>query len=540
MEAIDTSARLETATGLNRSAEMEAFAPASRTNARARGRVGNFHLFAAVAMLFLAPNAIFATALQPAPAALVLVGCAILGVLILRTPPAGAFLAAAVDWRAYAGCVAFGFALCLLGGGGHFFYTPSDWLIRDAVLKDLVTHGFNLVYRYQDQNYLLRAPLGLYMIPALIGRFSTLYAAHIAMLAQNTFFVSTAAYFVVSLAQVRKTPMLLLFFAFSGMDIVGVAVAEIVAFFRDGQLMSFAHIEWWLNYFTDFRLQYSSHLTQLFWVPNHMAPGWWFATLALLYVRREVDIAVLAGSFALMLLWSPLAMIGALPFLALFAIELGPKAWLTKRTMSAALGGLCIVPIALYLTMDAGAVPKDWLFKREHFLPLYALFLLLEIPQVAIIASRWSLVEPSERRLLVLAIGFLFAIPLYSLGPFNDFAMRSSIVPLFLVGYAFSRIATLTPRDNGPFATLIGVIVILSFATPMLELRDSLNPSYAISDCNMLTSWHKTYRAEMPTNYWARVEKTPAWLIVPGSAAPLTLEQRQCWPDHPLLDDEMK
>ncbi|MCX7899677.1 MAG: hypothetical protein N2444_06290, partial [Methylocystis sp.] len=284
-----------------------------------RGRVTNFHLFAAVAMLFLMSNGIFATALRAAPAAVVLTGCAALGALLLRAPRGG-LLSASLDKRSYAACAMLSVALCALGGQGHFFYSPGDWLVRDAVLHDLVGNGFGIVYRYENQDYLLRAPLGLYMIPAVVGSLTSLYGAHLAMLAQNAFILSVIAYFVLLLAQVRKVPMLLLFLAFSGMDIVGVAAAEAASLYQDGALMSFSHIEWWLNYFVPYRLQFSSHVTQLFWVPNHMAPGWWFGVLALLYARKEIDFAVIAAFFALSLIWSPLAMIGALPFVCLFAV----------------------------------------------------------------------------------------------------------------------------------------------------------------------------------------------------------------------------
>lgn len=538
---IELGARLEKPTAYSRATgKAPPPAPGAKAESALSG-LNNFHLFAAVAILLLASNAIFATALQPAPAALVLVGCATLGALILRMPHATCTLfRASVDWRVYAACGACGAALCILGGQAHFLYSTTDWLVRDAVLHDVVASGFNIVYRYGEQDYLLRAPLGLFTIPAVAGRAFGVYAAHLVMLAQNAFILSTIVYFLVSLAQARKAPMLLLFFLFSGMDIVGVMVAEAVSLSRGGEFMSFNHIEWWLNFFTSARLQFSSHITQLFWAPNHMIPGWLFGMLALLYVRKEVDLAVLLGSFTLLLLWSPLAMIGALPFIALFALERGFEVLSGRRVWLAAIGGLCFLPVAIYLTTDAGQVPHGWLIGQDFFALIYIAVVAIELPQIAIVLAGWRLLEPGDRRLMGVAIASLLAFPLYSFGPYNDLSMRGSIAPLFLLAFAFARVAVLTPRDNGRFATAIGVVVILSFATPMLEIQDAFNPRYAISDCNLLTAWHKTYRSQLPTNYWSRVEKTPSWLITPGAAAPLTLEDRKCWPDHPLLGDAMK
>lgn len=506
----------------------------------ASGVVSNFHLFFAAALVFLLPNAIFATALRPAAAAPVLLGCAACVAILWRPRRANVFLAAPIDAARFSLCLAFGVVFCMLGGEGHFFYATMDWLIRDAVLADLVDNGLAVVYRYEGQDYLLRAPLGMYMIPAMAGRLWGLYGAHLALLAQNSFILGAIVYFVTRLARVQMAPMLLLFVFFSGLDIVPILLAEAIEMAKGEPFLPFTHIEWWGDYFSAVRLQYSSHVTQLFWVPNHMAPGWWFSVLALLHVRGEIELGALLVSFAAMLLWSPLAMMGAAPFLLLFALELGPRRIFSPRILAACAAGLLFLPIALYLTMDAGAVPHEVLLTRDGFALRYVLFLAVEIPQAAIVLYAWNKVEPSDRRILALALALLAVIPMYSVGVSNDFVMRASIPPLFLLAFAFARIAVLTPRDNGRFATTISVIVILSFATPMLEIKQALRQNYAVSDCNLVTSWSKGDASVLPTNYWARVEKIPAWLMTAQSSSPLTLEDRKCWPDHPFLQDKAK
>lgn len=502
--------------------------------------VANFHLLVATALVFLLPNAIFATALRPTLAAIVVIGCAAIGALIWRMPRGGALLSAPIEIGALAACLLAGVVLCMLGGEGHFFYSTTDWITRDAVLSDLIKNGLTVLYRYEGQDYLLRAPLGMYMIPAVVGRALGLYAAHLALLAQNAFLTGTIAYFVAQMAGVRKGPMLLLLFAFSGVDIVPILIAEAIEIFGHNAFLPFAHIEWWGEYYSAIRLQYSSHLTQIFWVPNHMAPGWWFATLALLYARAEVDLAVLLVSFATMLLWSPLAMMGAAPFLLMFALRELPRKIFAARNFMAGAAGLLLVPIALYLTLDAASVPSEFLFKYDGFTLRWALFLAVEIPQLAIVAYAWNKIEAPDRPLLLFTSALLFVIPAFSVGASNDFVMRASIPPLFLLAYAFSRVAVLTPRDNGAFATLISSIVIISLATPLLEVKGAFKPSYVISDCNMLTTWAKGDREILPTNYWARVEKVPAWLISTTGATPLENETRVCWPDHPTLQPSMK
>ena len=69
------------------------------------------------------------------------------------------------------------------------------------------------------------------------------------------------------------------------------------------------HLEWWAG-----RYQYSSMTTQLFWVPNHALGGW--LTIGLL-LRGERDTpldSMLPMIVVAVALWSPLAALGAVPF----------------------------------------------------------------------------------------------------------------------------------------------------------------------------------------------------------------------------------
>lgn len=524
-------------------AALDAAAPMTRTHRDARmatRALSNFHLFFFAALLFILPSAIFATALRPLAAVFVLAGAIGAAVILWRARLSSALLSAPIDPAQLALSLALGLALCMLGGEGHFFYATTDWLTRDAVLSDLVHNGLKVVYRYEGQDYLLRAPLGMYLIPAVTGRLFGLYAAHMALVAQNSLILGSVAYFTTHIAGVRKTPFLLLLIGFSGLDIVPILLAEAVEMSKGAPFMPFTHIEWWGEYYSPVRLQYSSHITQLFWVPNHMAPGWWFALLSLLYVRKEIDLAAVMVSFAALLMWSPLAMMGAAPFVALFAFEHLPRRIFSTRTLAAAMVGLCFLPVALYLTNDAGEVPHEVLLTREGYWLRYILFLAVEIPQAAIILYAWKKIEPYDRRLVALALVLLALIPFYSVGVSNDFVMRVSIAPLFLLAFAFARIAVLTPRDDSRFATSISVIVILSAATPLLEIKQALRQNFAISDCNLLTSWHKGDPSVLPTHYWARVEKMPGWLMSSEKAPALTVEDRKCWADHPFLLDRMK
>jgi len=520
---------------------VRAATPGSSATARRSGiELRNVDLFRFVAFLLLLPNAIFAFSFRAAPGLVVLAACMTGAATLWRNPIAkDGLLAARVDPRTLLACGGASLALCLLGGEGHYFYAPLDWLWRDAVLADIVKNGVSTLYEQNGQVYLLRAPLGMYLTPGAVGLFFGLHAAHMALLAQNALILSAVLYFAALLAQVKRTPFIALLVVFSGADIVAALVAEIHAFLTTGSFLEFVDLEWWTAYWSKSPLQFSSHVTQWFWAPNHMIPGWWLALLALLHVRREVDLATFGVSFAALAFWSPLSIMGIAPFIAMFALEVTPRGLASPRLAGAAVSALGFTPILLYLSLDASAVPHEVLLGKPGFIFLYVVFLIVELPHVGVVAYAWPQTPRAERRLLLLAIAILCVVPFVRIGELNDFVMRASIPALFLLGFAFSRIAVLTPRDNGPFATVIGVVVIVTFAIPMMAFQQSLHGAYAISDCSFITAAAKLSPRQTPMNYLARIETVPASLAAP-EGTPIKVENRQCWPDHPLLEPQRR
>jgi len=137
----------------------------------------------------------------------------------------------------------------------------------------------------------------------------------------------------------------------------------------------------------------------------------------------------------------------------------------------------------------------------------------------------------------MLAIGVLLAIPFYRLGANNDFAMRASIMPLALLAFVFASIvAQLRLSDGGRQVAAVVVILVLGCLTPALEIQRALIlKPFAISDCNLLTTWSLLEPDHWFANYLARSDRTPAWLVRRDGAAPaMTIEDRSCWPDHPF------
>ncbi len=341
-------------------------APIGVASGRRRVELVNAHVFGVVALIFVFPNLLFAASLGFIPGAIVAAGALTSAFVVVRAPSrdrGAALLATPIDAAAFGVGSVVAVALCLVSGEGHFFFAAADWLTRDAVLADIVRDGLPVIYRDQARDYFLRAPLGMYMAPAAVGWGFGLKAAHVALLVQNSFLLACCLYLATCLTRAAKLPFIACFVAFSGMDIVPCVFMALEESTRTGGFVLQPQIMLWNSFFS-----YWGHIPQIFWVPNHALPAWWFALLVLLHERGEIDIATLAASFAALLFWSPLAMMGAAPFLVMCAVRGGWRDWLAPRSLLAALGALGLVPVALYLVFDSGAVPHAWLIGKDGFL----------------------------------------------------------------------------------------------------------------------------------------------------------------------------
>ncbi len=496
-------------------------------------RIVNAHLVKAALLCALAPTAIFAVFLQPIAAMALLAGCALGAYLIVSKWVPGAILSAQLDMRLYAGCLAGGLALCLLGGEYHLFFSTWDWFTRDAVLADLVGNTFPVFYHYQGADFFLRAPLGMYMLPAAIGWGFGLKAAHFALLLQNTFLFSSLLYLAGSLAGGAKLRFLLLLISSGPVDAIPL-LADCYLF--QPECVIKPHFMFWNPL-----ARYWAQLPQLFWAPNHALSAWLTAVLILLSIRREIDIALLALSSIALLFWSPLPMIGAAPLLLMRGIASLSPELSRDRTALATAAGMMLLPLLVYLSIDAAALSRGWLFEKEGFFLWYPMALVFGIPQVWLLVWGRDDIPPWLKPTFFAASAVLVLFPLYRIGVTvkdNDMAMRAMMTPMFLLGFIFAEAAPkLVESTHRPRAILAGSIVGISAVTGMMEIgRSVVDPSYEINDCNLLTATDKVLPGFPASNYLAHVEKAPAWLV-PASGRRLEIERRKCWPNYPFAPE---
>jgi len=431
--------------------------------------------------------------------------------------------------------VAVGCGWTVFGGTGHFFYANSDWHIRDAVLHDLVASPWPVGYGTLDgKETLLRAPLGYYLPAALVGKWVGLSTAHLAMAVWTAAGATLFLLQVLSLMPSRVgvlTMAAAVVVLFSGFDILG-NLLDVPRFVAHWDIAE--HLEWWAGSY-----QYSSMTTQLFWVPNHALGGW--LTIGLLsrdQRGRSLD-SVLPIVVVAVALWSPLAALGTIPFVAwkVVASMSHDRSWgpLNQRVWAPAL--VVGLVVAAYLTLDTGRIPRNLAMGAGGVADVtmdllrQAQFFLLEAGFIgfAILAIRRS----SQ---VVLALVILALLPLISFGPANDLVMRTSIPSLTVL--AIGACLALSRKDSDASALrkkcILGCMLVVGAVTPFQEFARAVG----------LSSWPINFQATLigaacgryPEHYVARLSgQAVAHLLRRPYPLPLGPQGHQAC-DNPAID----
>lgn len=322
------------------------------------------------------------------------------------------------------------------GGAGHFAYATSDWVVRDAVLRDLVVSAWPPSYGTMDGfDLILRSPVAYYLPAALLVRFVGLASADFLLYLWTA--LGVGLFLTMALASVRTLRQgviaVLVIVFFSGMDILGWLLLN------EPPALT-VHLEWWSRAY-----QYSSNATQLFWVPNHSLPGWLAAALFYRNWRKPEFVKIAPIMIAVTLLWSPLPTVGLIPFAAWLAwFHLSRGSWRKGLAPLPWLGAaITFAVIAVYVTLDIVRIPYGWAGHPDAPILsraiVHVFFVLLEFAILNL--AVWNI----RRDALVAVAGLtLLVLPIGSYGPGNDLVMRGSIPALMVLCLAAADVLSQT------------------------------------------------------------------------------------------------
>ena len=445
--------------------------------------------------------------------------------LAVTVPPLLGFLAyrmtpsqCRVDLSTILICFLVAAILLMLGGEGRLFYATPDWQVRDALLADMGGHRWPFDYWLDGRSQIMRAPIGMYLIPALLGGVSQ-FARDWILFAQNSLVLSLLFALGSALFEGRpaKWIAIAVFVAFSGLDVLGTLVAQWAA----GKAR-WDHIEDWAAGY-----QYSAHITQLFWAPQHAFAGWAAAVTYILWRRKLIPVGMFCAILPLAALWSPLILFGAVPYTLFVWFQ-------TLRTRS--LNGsdflLCLIAIAVsapalvYLSTASASVGGGL---RVPNLILYVLIILFEVAPFLfpVLLDRKNGVDRSS---LGISAACLLLMPSWSIGMFNDFQTRASIMPLAILAVAYADWATgITAwRKKVSF----GTVIVLGSVTGVIGIANAIRfePS-PVPHCSVSGVWDRQSTLHYPhSSYFAAREAFP-FSILPTERVSSANPDR-CW-DRP-------
>lgn len=350
----------------------------------------------------------------------------------------------------------------VFGGAGHFFFANSDWITRDAVLRDLTLSAWPPSYGQIDgYAHILRAPIGYYLPASVAGKLLGMNYADFALWLWTFMGIGIFLKLLPKSTSMTKNILgLLIIVFFSGLDILGWLKVQ------PNPPVLGLHLEWWARSF-----QYSSNTTQLFWVPNHALPAWLAVALFYRHANTPGFARILPFICATLPLWSPFAAIGLLPFLLVYvANKTRAKEIFKVANLWSPI--LIVLLCSSYLLLDMHTVPLDSTTQGENtplqFFVHYGFFIVLEFVIVALL-----IYPEADRKILLTSLVTLALLPFLHLGPGNDIVMRGGIPALMLI--CIMTLHYIQKKENLDSRSALLIVVLLTGAvTPLQEFYRAL------------------------------------------------------------------
>lgn len=388
----------------------------------------------------LVPNVIFAVGwLRPGWAA-VLTAAVVAGLAhAARRSGTGVAPISGREWAFIAVLAAF---WTCSAGIGELNLQAGDYYKHNLVFRDLVVNPWPVVYPAAERGDPLLCYYVAYYLPAgLVGKLAGLQHTAAASLAWGGLGVGLAFAWVCRLGRPHGIPVLAGFALIDGfawlprlMPVVGKALgAAWAAAPGGGTWNGFASPLWNLP-FSPARLVFSCEPANLVWAPQHSLAAWLGTALVLRLLWEERTGREVALVWAAVLLWSPFAAAGLLPFAAAAALR---APWRLPQWQDVAAGLFLALPIGAYLLSHfpvqyvgvfVGGFASVWDWLR------YASFLIKSVGLLwcgAALVRRRCRIPDREKWLLFCLAGLtLVATTLIYVGRYNDWAMRASMPSL--------------------------------------------------------------------------------------------------------------
>ena len=396
-------------------------------------------------------------------------------------------------------CIVLIVAVCLGLGFGGVFYQPGDWCKHNAVLRDLVEREWPVTYS-KYENCSLTYYLGQYLLPALIGKVSTLYISQ--NVPEKSFSVASFAMAVwgilglilVYLNLVRITVsdkagkqfrLLWIMFFFCG----ALPLAQVVCTGLFGDNSYSLGANHWLIV-NDLLLQYRSNLIMIRWVYPQVIVIW---LIVILFIENSQSVKHYVILLAPILLYGTFAVV----VMGAVAVSCAVVSVIVSEKKSEAVRNiLSISNIGSFITLGAILIAYFGGYLGVEK-PEYISFGMQNLTGgnlVAIVIFTFFMYgiyaicvfEEQKKNVIFYCMStLLFFIPFFKMGLCNDWVMGTSIPALFmLMIYVVDFLNKKETRLKEPgrkhaysygvkYALVIAVLLIGAWY-PLVELKDNV------------------------------------------------------------------
>jgi hypothetical protein len=366
-----------------------------------------------------------------------------------------------------------------------------DWLKHFAVINELARYPWPPVD--EDTHTFLRYALGYYLVPGLVVRvFGDRVVEPI------VFLETWAGLFVVLVLLLQKirpsrpTPFLIIFLLFGGLDLVGWTL------FGVGRSI-LATKEWWAGPL----FAYEGHATLFLWVPQHALPGMLGMLLLLPDQGRPTSPRTMGLLGAAVMFWSPFEALGLLPFALVTAARTWREVFADPGNILCAL--ILGIPLFSYLVAGSAGIPRGFTWNEDGFsFATYAIFIMLEAG-LYIIALRLCGWQHLRHPFLIVAI--LLILPLYRIGIYNDFTMRTCVPVLMLLAIA---VATSVTEIVGYRWIPLAILITAGSAGSIIEIIGRGNDGYVSARDQSLRSG---FLIQDPRFFLQYNAPLPSWVL---------------------------
>lgn len=380
-------------------------------------------------------------------------------------------------------------------GIGGFSYQNDDYIVRNAMFRDLINYKWPIIFDITDLNSLINRSTNssqvalvyyfTFWLPAAIfGKAFGVLAANYFLFMWTVLGVTLIIYTINRYVQRRTYIVLFMLLAFSGLDVLGCLILKRVP------IDLITHVEWWAGIF-----QYSSNTTLLYWVFNQALPTW-LITMLVLNGKNSRNVAFIGSAT---FCYSPFATFGVIPFVIYSLIngEIGQKQTLIQRfkqsiTLQNLIFPICILIVygSFYISNQMSLNVSGFILSEEIINPnsliktsipnlvllgIIGIFAFCEVGVYLLLLYKEMVVE--RNGYLLVAAAELLLIPFYYMTLCNDFVMRASIPALFVLMIMLTRHII---YNKGLGSILIVGSILVGFYTPICEMNRSVNNTFVM------------------------------------------------------------